>query len=113
MKFFYLVIAFSLVILGIGIIYDPVFYDSKHHFVFDFTEIKWPFGIFLTIIGFCLLYVTLRKRCDNSASDFFICPNCRKSYNKKDVSENKCCICGGDLENLDEFYERHPESEDK
>lgn len=113
MKFFYLVIGFSLVILGIGIIYDPVFYDTRHYFVHDFTEIKWPFGIFLTATGIGLLYVTLIKRCDGSTSDYFFCPNCRKSYYKKDVSENKCLICGGDVEDLGEFYERHSDPKDK
>ena len=113
MNFFYILIGISLAIFGIGILYDPIFHDTKHNFIHDFTEVKWPFGVFLTLLGFSFLYFSLRKRPDSSASGFLICSSCRHPIDKKNITENLCPTCGADLEELDGFYERHPELKEK
>jgi hypothetical protein len=109
MNFFYIIIGFSLVIFGVAIIIDPIFHDSKHKFIHDFTEIKWPFGVFLTLLGFIFLYVSFRKKSATGASNILICLGCRHLINKSDFSDKLCPKCGADLEELDGFYERHPE----
>jgi len=108
-NFFYIILGCSLTILGIGIIYDPIFHDTKHNYIYDFSEIKWPFGIFLTLLGIGFLYFSLRKRSKASNSDFLICPTCLKPFESKNIDEERCTTCGIDLENLKGFYERHPE----
>lgn len=113
MNFFYIFIGLSLAIFGIGIIYDPIFHDTKHNFIHDFTEVKWPFGVLLILIGIGFLYFSLRKGAGGSISEFLICPTCRKSYDRKELSENRCSTCDIDLEKLDGFYERHPELKEK
>ena len=109
MIFFYIILGLSLAIFGIGIIYDPIFHDTKHNFIYDFSEVKWPLGIFLTLLGVCFLYFSLRRKPNNTASGFRICPICRTTLETINSSENRCSLCGTDLEELDGFYERHPE----
>ena len=113
MNFFYFIIGISLAIFGIAIIIDPIFYDSKHKFIHDFTEIKWPFGIFLTFVGFIFFYVSLRKKSVTSVSDILICLSFRHLINKSELSVKLCPKCGSILEELDGFYERHPELKEK
>jgi len=113
MNFFYILIGISLVVFGIGILYNPIFHDTKHNFIHDFIEIKWPFGVFLTLIGFAFLYVSLRKKSVSSASGYLICSHCRTLIEKKSITENQCPSCGANLEELDGFYERHPELKEK
>lgn len=113
MQFSYIVLGFFLAILGVGVIFHPIFHDKKHNFIFDFTEVKWPFGVFLTLLGVGFLYFSFRKRPNGSIPGFFICPACRTPYDKKDIHENQCPTCGAGLENLAGFYERHPEFKDK
>jgi len=113
MNFFYILIGISLVVFGIGILYDPIFHDTKHNFIHDFTEIRLPFGVFLTLTGLVFLYTSLRKKSISSASGYLICCNCRHLFEKKSIAGNQCPSCGTDLEQLDGFYDRHPELRDK
>ena len=113
MIFFYIILGLSLAIFGIGIIYDPTFHDTKHNFIYDFSDVKWPLGIFLTLLGVAFLYFSLRRKPNGSISGFLICPLCRKPHEIKNSSENRCSSCGTDLEELDGFYERHPEIKEK
>jgi hypothetical protein len=99
MNFFYILIGISLVVFGIGILYDPIFHDTKHGFIHDFTGIKWPFGLFLMLIGLAFLYVSLRKKSVSSASDYLICSHCRNLIEKKSTTKNQCPSCGDDLKN--------------
>ena len=55
----------SLIIFGIGIFLDPIFYDSKHGVTIDFTGINHLFGIFNMVVGSLLLWTTFRKRNKN------------------------------------------------
>ena len=50
-KIFMIILGISLIGFGLGIILDPDFYDSKHQFHYDFSEIRFPFGGFLVVIG--------------------------------------------------------------
>lgn len=42
-----------------------------------------------------------------------ICPRCEEVYERLKVPDLKCLRCGGALEPLDGFYERHPERRDQ
>ena len=113
MKFFSIILGFSLCIFGIGIIHDPIFHDKKHNFIYDFTEVKLPFGVFLILLGIGFLYCSFRKKPGGSMPGFLICPICRKPFDRNDIYENRCPTCGTDLEVLAGCYERHPELKDK
>ena len=57
-----LLAGFIWVVLGVGIIIKPKFLDRLYDFHWDFTEIKWPFGIFLVGFGLITIWSALRKR---------------------------------------------------
>lgn len=113
MNIFYIGIGVFLLILGIGIIYDPILYDTKHRFIHDFTQVKWPFSIFLTLIGLAFLVISLRKTNNSCANAFLICSNCKGVFDKRNLSANQCPRCGESLESLEGFYERHPERKER
>lgn len=113
MKLFQVLLGILLCVFGASIIYDPIYHDTKHDFSHNFTEIKWPFGLFLIFIGIGFLYSSIRRKTGKISSNFLICANCLKPYDKKDLKNIICPKCGNELEALDGFYERHPEHKDK
>ena len=108
-RFFGFILGISLFGFGFGIILNPKFYDSKHAFYYDFTEVRVPFGGLLIIIGILFVWLAVRKKAKEFGDKFLICPKCRTPFNQKDVPEGKCSKCDVELEDLEGFYERHPE----
>ena len=51
-----------LILYGIQVFLDPIYYDSKHGVTMDFTGINHPFGIFVIIVGCLFLWTTFRKK---------------------------------------------------
>ena len=100
-------------VFGFSIIIGPRFYSSKYDYVFDFSEIKWPFGGFLILLGCFFVWAALRKKAKDFEDKFLICPKCRSPFNWKEVPDGRCPECKGELEDLEGFYERHPELKSK
>ena len=106
-------------LLGILIIINPSFYSSYLNREVDFTGIKWPFGGGLVILSCFFIWSSFRKKAieaDRKARDakkVLICPKCVIPSYKKDCLDMKCPSCGEALEELDGFYERHPELKEK
>ena len=46
-------------------------------------------------------------------TQFAICPECQASFYAKDVHHNRCPECNGTVEDLDGFYQKHPELKDE
>ena len=107
-----------LILWGISICFDPVHYSGRFDYYFDFTEIKWPLGGGLIILGAFFIWSSFRKKtieADKKAKDekkVLMCPKCVKPFYKKDFDDLKCPDCHGMLEELSGFYERHPELKD-
>lgn len=108
-KIFIIILGISLFGFGLGIILNPDFYDSKHQFHYDFSQIRFPFGGFLVVIGSLFLILALKKKSKELGPEFLICAKCLKPLYKQTVIDNKCPECEGELENLEGFYDRHPE----
>ena len=53
------------------------------------------------------------KRLKKKEESFEICFKCRKPLYAASTNDDKCPYCGGNLEDLDGFYERHPELKEK
>ena len=72
-------------------------------------------GVFILFFGFYLVLGGFFPKARNKRNDeeFLICPTCRKPFGRGDFAENQCPICETDLENLEGFYERHPEVKEK
>ena len=72
-------------------------------------------GVIVLIFGvFLILYGCFRKaRNKQDEEKFLICLGCGKTFYEKDIPNRQCLDCGSDLENIDGFYERHPELKEK
>lgn len=96
-------------VFGLSIIISPKFYSSKYDYIFDFTELKWPFGGFLVLLGSLFIWSALRKKASEFEDKFLVCPKCKTPFNHKDVPDGRCPKCEVELEDLEGFYQRHPE----
>ena len=108
-KYIYVYLGLVLLIFGFGIIIHPRWYSSKYELYFDYTGVHIPVGSLFIVIGLLFVWVVLRKKAKFYQDKFLICPKCERSHNKKEVPDNQCLQCKVGLEDLDGFYERHPE----
>ncbi len=92
--------------LGILFIINPVLYDYMLGYQWDLSTVKWPLSICLFVMGILCFYSFIKYKKFN---EFLICPKCVKTYYKYDLVDNKCLDCGVEVEELDGFFERHPE----
>ena len=67
--------------------------------------VGWVFIIF----GFVILVIGLRTKAKDFEENFMICPKCREPFNKENIPQQRCPNCKVELEDLEGFYERHPE----
>jgi hypothetical protein len=106
-------------LLGVLIIINPTFYSSYFNRELNFKDINVPFGGGLIILGFFFIWSSFRKKAivaDKKARDgkkVLMCMECVKPFYKNACLNLKCPICNGLLEDLEGFYERHPELKDK
>lgn len=112
-KIFGIVLGILLCVVGVGILIKPGFYDSRFDIYFDFSEIKWPFGCAVAIIGCAFLFITIRKKVTKEATErFYMCKRCMKPFSEDQIVNAKCPECGNGLEDLDGFYNMHPHLKD-
>jgi hypothetical protein len=57
--------------------------------------------------------VSTKKIPQADYNNFAICSECQASFYAKDVHHNRCPECNGTVEDLDGFYQRHPELKDE
>jgi len=114
-RFFYALIGAVWGAIGVLIIISPTFYSSYFNTKLNFTDIKWPFGGGLIVLGLFFIWSSFRKKTIEAARKakddkiILMCPECVKPYYKADCPELKCPKCQVPLEELLGFYERHPE----
>ena len=85
------------------------YYSSKFDFYFDFGPYHYVLGIIITIVGVLFVYTSLTKKAKEFEDKFLICPKCNTPFNERDVPDGRCAKCKVDLEDIEEFYDRHPE----
>ena len=118
-RIFFILLGFVWGIFGVLIILDPTFYHSRLLYHFDFSEAKWPFGLFLIALGILFIVFSFRRKSVEVENKYkerervLMCPACVKPIQKNDVPKLKCPECNGNLEDLIGFYERHPELREK
>ena len=117
-RIFYILMGAVWGLVGILIIINPIFYSSYFNRELNFTSIKWPFGGGLIILGYFFIWTSFSKKAieaEKKARDkkkVLMCPKCVKPFYKRNCSHLKCPVCKAPLENLLNFYERHPELKD-
>ncbi len=100
-----------LIASGVKIILNPKFFDTKYGMFHDYTSIKWPLGGFLLFTGILIFAFAFVKKLKNNPdiANTLMCKTCAKPFYKKDVPNLICPVCHDSLEELEGFYERHPE----
>ncbi|RPI66644.1 MAG: hypothetical protein EHM38_09795 [Geobacteraceae bacterium] len=118
-RLFFILLGIVWGLFGFLIIINPTFYHSRLDYHFDFTEVKWPFGGGLIVLGIFFIWSSFRKKtieAEKKARDdkkVLMCPKCIKPFYKQDCQGLICPECRCPLEELLGFYERHPELKDK
>jgi len=110
-KVFFILLGIVCSFFGVLILIKPTYYDSQLGFYFDFTRIRWPFGIFIVVVGILITVVALKRKASDFEEEFFICPKCEKSYRKSEVPGMQCPDCKVELEKLKGYYDSKKEKE--
>ena len=102
------------IVLGIGLIKYPVFYDSRHQVYQDFTGIEWIIGGAFITVGIYSIFLVIKNKYKGThiENKQLICPKCEEVVELTNSGESYCPHCGKKLEKLKGFYERHPELKD-
>jgi len=104
-----------LIMMGIGVILFPERYDILSGVHLDYSRMRWPLGVLSIVIGMLFIrhyFSKKAKQLEEIAEDkkaILMCEKCLKPYYKKDVENLLCPKCTHPLENIDGFYNRHPE----
>ena len=61
-RLFTIILGFSLLVFGAGVLINPTFHDTKHDFQYDFSGFNVYFGIAFCALGAIILLLSLRKR---------------------------------------------------
>ena len=99
---------------GIFVMINPAFYSSYLNQYIDLTDSKWGVGTFFIILGGAFIWSSFRRGAfeaemrKKDMEKVLMCSGCIKPYQKKELRELKCPECGWPLEDLEGFYERHP-----
>ena len=60
-RIIFVLIGFIMVILGLGILFEPRFYSFRYNYHFDLTGYNIPLGIFIIVVGILFIWRTLKK----------------------------------------------------
>lgn len=108
-KVTYVLLGIFLIIFGIFLLFKQIYHDFLYDYFYDFGKYHRLLGIILIGLGTIISYRSYKKDPKSFNDSYLICPNCRKPYNKKNITNRRCPDCSTMLEELDGFYERHPE----
>ena len=108
-KVIFLFLGITLVIFGCFRCINRVYHDFLYNYHYDFGPYHYLFGIFVIVIGIIFIYISLRKKSEDFEDKFLICPKCERVFNIMDFADHHCPNCQVKLEDLEGFYERHPE----
>ena len=106
-KIIYIIFGIMLIIYGVDIIYNPE--QTWHGYPIDYTMVRIPYGLFIIVLGIYIIKNGIEKNRRKYEKEYYICPECEKIYEPKDFLIPICPECEVELEELEGFYNRHPE----
>jgi hypothetical protein len=89
------------IFLGFYIIYTGV-YDVYYGYIIEIGYAKYPLSLFFIWAGFRFIFTKNKNEIRT------ICPNCKQTYNYKDLKDGKCPKCDIDTINIDKYYKDNP-----
>jgi hypothetical protein len=98
-----------MILSGISIFTDPIYFSSKYQMFFDHTYTRYILCPLLICTGLYSIFIAPKNKVRN-----VICPKCQtvsKIYTS--ASSSKCLKCNIELEELKGFYDSHPDLKDK
>ena len=75
--------------------------------IFFICVIAFLYASFIGIYGLWF-FKSANGTKENLIPETWICTKCRNAFPGYSVASSKCPQCGGNLEDVDGFYERHP-----
>eukprot|EP01022_Parablepharisma_sp_SALTPOND_P032517 TRINITY_DN850_c1_g1_i1.p2 TRINITY_DN850_c1_g1~~TRINITY_DN850_c1_g1_i1.p2 ORF type:complete len:289 (+),score=-1.33 TRINITY_DN850_c1_g1_i1:114-980(+) len=98
---------------GLITLYEPMYFSPKFGIVIDVSEVKYVISALCFSIGVASIWLYIRSpRKDASAVTTMICVQCQVPHLPDGKVYKVCPKCGGRLEPIEGFYERHPELKD-
>ena len=82
------------------------------HYV-SFADSKIVIGSVIIVFGIVFIWFALGRKVQDFKGKLLVCPKCKDSFNQKDVPNSLCPNCAVELEDLEGFYERHPELKER
>jgi hypothetical protein len=108
-----IIVSLGLIMWGIEAIHKKHIIVNLEHFIGADADLIGKFSIGIGILGIIWsLFTKAPLKSPTSHSEVMICVNCLKPYSKQSVEISSCPKCGGVLEALKGFYERHPDKQD-
>ncbi|TVM36705.1 hypothetical protein [Oceanidesulfovibrio marinus] len=114
-KYLLIFLGLAFVYWGGKVIIVTKYYSKRYDLIMDHTNVRWPLGLALLAFGVFFLYRAYKESSKRNTSSTqlaeteTICVACQTPCLIDDFEEMTCPHCGGELEPLAGFYERHPE----
>lgn len=108
-RIFSLIIGIALVGLGVIIFFTGGFYLPIEEQYIEFGRYHIIAGIIFGLFGILFLYASLRRKAKIFEDKLMICPKCEETHIQKSFSNQRCPRCNVNLEEIEGFYDRHPE----
>ena len=106
-KIAYLLIGGWIAVIGIFLTSGRGFYNRT--IKVDFGANNILVGLIFIIIGIGIVIYSLHKKPKDFEDTVLICPKCEATFNRRDIIDQNCPQCNVKLEDLEGFYDRHPE----
>jgi len=110
-KIAFLIFGVFLTWLGFEVIRKGGFVIYGHYV--SFADYRVISGSVVIAFGILFIWFALTRKAQDFKGKFLVCPKCKDSFKQKDVSDSRCPDCAVELEDLEGFYDRHPEMREK
>lgn len=107
-----ILVSLGLILWGLDVIHRKRVLIRLEHFIGADADLigKFSIGAGIVIIVWSLSSKNI-KLPPAAASRTAMCANCLTPYSKQTLTETACPKCGGALEDLEGFYEKHPDKQ--
>lgn len=113
MRLYFLFTGIVFCLLGVNVIITSKIAHRLLGLTVDVSNIKWPLGILCIAVGGVCVWFAIVNKGAAFKTMYYICPKCETPFNAKHVPERLCPNCNEPLEELKDFYRKHPKGDKK